>query len=221
MKNSGLVLLSTIFMLFVLVTPSFADTVYSNLGPGSTYDPGVGLQVCGSAAVCLQQSIADSFTVPAGPGYNLTQLDVAVTNVSGTNSAIIKLLTNSGGSPSSTVLGSWTLTNVPATLSVSSIQPSQTISGISGIGLIGGTQYWLAAFPGASDTADSWMTTSTGAIGRVAFSANGGTAWSPTNSIQEAFDVLGTPLATATPEPGTLTLLGCGLLGLAVLFRRK
>jgi hypothetical protein len=86
-----------------------ADTIYSNLSPGSTYYASAGVCVCGSGYAGVSVSFADAFTVPAGPGYNLTGLDVGVTNYFGTNSGIIELLTNSGGSPG-TVLGSWTLT---------------------------------------------------------------------------------------------------------------
>jgi PEP-CTERM motif len=221
MKNSALVLLLAV-LLFVFVTPAVADIVYTNLGSGSTYIGTSGDGVAGSGTGVGSQSFADPFAVPAGPGYNLTQLDVAVSwNGLGTNSAIIELLTNSGGLPGSTVLGSWTLTNLPAFGTVGSIQPSQTISGISGIPLSGGTQYWLAAFAGASSTFDSWNSNSTGATGTNAFSTNGGTTWIPNGpgARLDAFDVLGTPIAT--PEPGTLTLLGCGLIGLAVAFRRK
>jgi hypothetical protein len=207
--------------LFMVATPAVADSViYTNLGPGFTYDSGNGVPVCGSCEAGSSQAMANLFTVPAGPGYNLTQLNVAVTyNFSGTNSVMIELLADSGGSPGSTVLGSWTLTNLPTFGSVSSIQPSQTISGISGIVLSAGTQYWLAAFASASGTYDIWNY-STGTAGTIAVSNNGGTTWAPFSGVlQTAFDVRGNPLST--PEPGTMTLLGSGLIGLGLALRRK
>jgi len=70
MKNTTLVLAVALFFL----APSVhADTIYSNLGPGSTYigPGGAGNQVC----VCgsgftggIPSLIADAFTVPVGLG---------------------------------------------------------------------------------------------------------------------------------------------------------
>jgi hypothetical protein len=217
-KTAGILVLA--LGLIALASPASADTIYTNLGTGSTYIGGGGDVVAGSGTGS-PQSFANPFIVPAGPGYNLTQLDVGATFAfGGSNSAIIELLTNSGGSPGSTVLGSWTLTNLPPP-ATSSIQPSQTISGISGIALSGSTQYWLAAFAGASSTVDIWNGNSTGATGTNAYSTDGGTTWisNGPGARLDAFDVQGTPLST--PEPGTLTLLGSGLIGLVALFRRS
>jgi hypothetical protein len=56
------------------------------------------------------------------------------------------------------------------------------------------------------------VTSSGNPIAEVTIHDNGGTF---------TIDNFSFPTSIATPEPGTLTLLCCGLLGLAVLFRRK
>jgi len=199
------------------------------LGVGSTYDRTSGYYIFGSGIVCGSSSFAESFTVAAGPGFNLTQIDIALTYIAifGTSSsASVELLANSGGSPGSTVLGSWTLTGLPADGSVSTIQPSQTISGISGISLTGGTTYWLAVPLAPLTPAMLGTSTLPRPLERPIAPQNGGTTWTSAGAAPytlNAFDVLETPVSTAVPEidPTTGTSVLALLIGAVLVIRGR
>jgi hypothetical protein len=203
--------------------PVHADTVASTLSqPGSTYSSAAPYAL-GSACVggC---ELAVPFIVPSGSGFNLTQIDIAIVFADiAPNSAIIELLTNSGSLPGAIVAGGmWTISGLPPAGFATSIQPSQTISGITGITLAGGTEYWLAAFPGSSTSRLGWALDTTGQTGNMAGSGDGGLTWSPTTPglTLGAFDVLGTPVVPA-PEPPAILLFAAGLAGLLHLSQRR
>jgi hypothetical protein len=202
-------------LLLALTSLVHADTVASTLSqPGSTYSNAPPYAL-GSACKggC---ELAVPFTVPAGSGFTLTQIDIAVVLADlAPTSAIIELLTNSGSLPGAIVPGgAWTITGLPLADSATSIQPSQTISGITGITLVGGTVYWLAAFPGVSTSRLGWALDTTGQTGNMAGSGDGGATWSPSTLglTLGAFDVLGTPIVS-TPEPPAILLSAAGLAG--------
>src|SRR5579859_275203 len=220
-------------ILFVCAFPavSLADTVFSNIGSG--YSSVHGLSVNDVAPIGpLSETNSESaslFTVASGSGFDLTQIDIALVddNIAGgiTVNDIydVKLMTNSSGLPG-TVLHTWTLTNVPADDgSVTTIQSSQIISGITGITLTGNTTYWLAAFPHQLGTQGKWMEPTVD-NGTFANSTNFGTTWSATTFTEGAFDILGTP-ATAggspVPEPSSILLFSSGAAGLFGVLRRK
>lgn len=137
-------------------------------------------------------------------------IDVAVIWLgSGTNSANVELFSDASGLPG-TVIRTFNLSNLPS-YGATTIQASQTISGIGGILLTGGTQYWLAVLPGDSTSALDWNDSDVGG-GTNAVSTDGGSTWEPGFGTVQAFDVLGTPVPV--PETSSLSLLGTGILGL-------
>jgi hypothetical protein len=200
--------LSAVAGMLLFVGTAGAATIYNNFGPGDAYC-GCGYAVSGSTSGSGFFQEANAFT-PSGT-FTLTQIDVAIDVVSGTNSASLTLNSDSGGLPGA-VLETWSLPSLPGFPTCCTVE-TVTPSG-SPIVLTSGTQYWLVASPIASDTFAAWMVNSTSASGPRA--TNQGSGFSSDGvSALGAFDVLGTP---GVPEPSTL-LFTAG--GLALLWLRR
>jgi hypothetical protein len=187
--------------LFLVASNSVANagTIFSNLGPGSSYFCCGGTTISGSGSGLGNNFFQEAFT--ASITAAVSQIDVAVSNVSGTNSALVQLTDDVAGfiGPQ---LGAWTLTNLPSFGSASTIQPSQTISGINGINLTAGTSYFLivSSVSPTNDTYDAWNNSGTGPDG---------------------FDVLSSDPST-TPLPTALPLFATGLGAMGLFgWRRK
>jgi len=199
----------------VVATVAKGDTVFSNLGSATPISATHGRFPTPEAFIAMP------LVVPAGPGYDLTQVDIGLTHTSalpGANGATVQLVLDDGsGLPGSFIQG-WTLANLPET-GTTSLQASQMIGGISGTTLTGGAQYWLIAI--GSSTSMTWNFADPEIVGPFAVSIDGGTSWSLVSGLGEsAFDVLGTPLSTSVPEPMTTALVGLGLGALAAARRR-
>ncbi len=193
----------------------FADSVvYSNIGTGGdVYSDIEGWAVIGAASPYgfgYQLAPAFPFT-PASTVY-FTELDIALKYGGvGANSMTVDLMSDNSGPGS--VLESWSISGLPFETTCCSLT---ALSGNGTIPLESGSTYWVGVLPGADDSFGSWAGNTTG-VSATEFE-NEGTGWSQHgfNSVG-AFEVQGSPV----PEPGTLSLLGTGLLGLAGLMRRK
>jgi len=195
-----------------------ADTLYSNLGTGtSVYNCCTGWTVAGTGTIGTSFIAANEFQVTTSG--SVSQIDVAVGLVVGPDSFYLDITTNNNGVPGS-VLASFTgLTSNGNNFGSCCILTS--ITGISGLNLSTGTNYWMVIGP-TSTTATTWeaWNFSNSATGNDDYSTDGGKTWNM-NGTQPtgAFDILGG--APSTPEPTSLLLFGSGLLGVIGAFRRK
>jgi hypothetical protein len=198
---------ASVLAVSVMVLPiaSKADTIFSNFGPGDSFQTNEGYTVSGSQLVSgLNLDQAMGFT--PGSSFNLTQIDIAMSFVAGHNAVNLSLNADAGGLPGA-LLESWFLTNLPSY--GSSFPPEQVTAG-PGVLLSAHQQYWLVAEYVGADTYAKWNVTSAGDTGPRAENVNG--AWFVYNaSARGAFDIVGTPVPV--PEPGTLVLLAAGLFG--------
>lgn len=200
-------------MVSMFSAPALATTIFSTLDGSGKYDAGDAWTI-GSSPVSF--SSASGFVSPGN--FSLEQIDVGLSNVTGTNSATVSLWTDAAGVPG-TLLGSWSVSNLPAFGATDSALT--TISGISGIDLLAGAAYFLAVAPGAGDTWDTWNW-STVSTGDVLYSTDGGATWGTNGGAQAlgAFVLIGST-GGSVPEPITITLFGAGLAGAAAMRRRR
>jgi hypothetical protein len=210
-SNRHLSRLVTAFIwVYIFGSSANADTIFSDFGPGESALSN-GLCVYGSSIApdCSLMPNDFSALTPASlflsPGnYDVTQIDVALFNLAGTNSAVISLYTAANFE----LLGSWGVSGQPS----EDTPVITTISGISGIALTAGAAYYLEISPGGADTQDGWDLNAVGFTGYVLDSFITGVQTLP------AFDVLGTPLASV-PEPAPLLISSLALLVLVVVHR--
>lgn len=149
------------------------------------------------------QSNANLFT--SGESGNVAQIDIAVGYVSGSNSFNVSLWTNNSGTPG-TQLAAWN--NLTSSTQYGECCGLVTISGISGVSLTAGQQYFLVLSPSSlnSSTSEEWNLNNQLAAGLDVFSLDGGLTWNSRGQMTlGAFDVIGSDAGghEGTPPPQT------------------
>ncbi len=183
----------------------FAGTVYSNFGIGYDHLPSTGYPVDSA------NYFGAEFT--AAIGGSVSQIDVALTSISGSSNAEASLWTATSTDTPDTKIGSWTLTNFPSDFTCCDYA---SVTGITGVDLLAGDKYFLV-IAGIGDAFFGWDQNSINDLGKYSHTTDGITWSAPVSYQLPAFDVI----ATDVPEPFSLLLFGSGLAGLLPVIRRK
>jgi hypothetical protein len=188
-----------------------ADTIYSNFGPGQTYNTAAGFGL--GFFINATQVVAMPF-VPTETA-TLTDVILALNQTMGTSPVNVFIESSSGGAPGSVLDSLTQVGNLPTTPSLVDFICS-TCSALDA-----GTMYFVVGQQ--SDPADhtSWLNTLSGTgtfYSNLTGSATG--PWSPVpGAASSAFEVNGTP--APTPEPSSITFIATGIAALVGVANRK
>ena len=161
--------------------------IFDNFGTNHAYSCCVGWTVSEPGSVVGTSMAANAFT-PTQAAV-VTRIEIALSNVLGTNNATIELTSDSGGLPG-TVLESEAVSGQPSFGTCCGFTTVFTAS----IPVLAGHRYWVGAIAGpndANDTWDAWTWNSTGQTGPVAFDSGSGWVLDSSSATEGAFAVLG------------------------------
>ena len=120
------------------------------------------------------------------PGANatVTELEIAVQNIGGTNGVTIALYSDAGGKPA-TALASKNVTGLPASGSCCKVT---TVKFRKGVAIAAGTPYWVVLETGSKTSTawDSWGYNTTDQVDPLVSSINTGSGWGP-GAVMPAF----------------------------------
>jgi hypothetical protein len=203
-----------------------AATLFSNLGNnGSVYstnttnpDDSYAVEANGPSFQFWQLS-AFEFTVSGTGNFELTEIDLGVTNLSAPDTFTASIWTNNNGAPGSELAGaSW---NLATTVKAGHCCGLTSEKGITNVTLVGGQDYWMVLGPQNSNDGsfNLWMATTKGSDVTGLFSPDGGSSWQSNgySALPGAFDVIGTAEEASTPEPQALYLTAPAIAALLLL----
>lgn len=204
-KFLSLVILLVLFAMFAGIANAFViyDNMEGNVYDGTSYD-----LITGSGAFIGSNYVAEPFIAWDGD-YTLCSIEIPVSIDAGTSSLIVALLADDSGTPGSLIesIG-------PTTIGSGIVQFNSVTHPV----LYDYTQYWVAVYPGGSDTWASWYLT-TNSVGSLAYNEND-EGWTVDESSLPAMRVNG---CDPVPEPSSILMLlsGAGALGGIIIRRRK
>jgi hypothetical protein len=212
MKKSSILAASILLLAGVIArVPAYADSVlYSDLGSGGSIYSNYGAwTVAGSASgYGMSETNASLFTVVGSGSLSVSQIDLAVSNIfNSLDTFNASIWTDNAGLPGTQVTGAFwglsTTTNYGTCCSL------VTTTGITGVTLTGGQQYFMVLDPvSLSDASwNGWNLNNQGVSGLM---VQNGFSVGTTYPLG-AFDVLGD---TSVPEPCPLLLILSGLVAL-------
>jgi hypothetical protein len=186
----------------VAMLPAQGAVLFSNLGPGDTFNTASG------NVIDNNQYVASNFT--ASETASITSLRLALRSSSASAFDLIVSLRSPGSFPTGSVLESWTISGSSLSQSTAQIE---TLISLTNPLLTSGETYWIRLESQvASPSRFVWHMNSTGDQG-IAISQTQGTSWlSGPFATAPAFEVNG----SAVPEPSAALLLIGGLSMLGV-----
>jgi len=198
-----------VWLLLFVASEARADTiVFSNFGPGMTFNQLQGIGVTGSGDVFGGFIPAYAFTPTETFTFSSAQLPMNL--VTGPNHFQVLLMTSSGGLPG----------NIIETITVSAPTSAGIVTANSALHpvLTSRTQYWLAVFAPEPNTFGIWNFSLNDFSTPQALAFNSPTGpWVLNNVNRSAFQINGEPV----PEPSTMLLLGTGLAALGTAVRKR
>lgn len=201
--------LAALLLLTGLSPAVAAGTValFSNYGPGDTYDGSWGWGIKGSAASGGYRAQAQRFT-PATTAY-LSSIEVSLFRSSGSGRSNFLLVEDSGGYPTGSLIESFSNVLYSSHRNLVSVEQPLLQAGVT---------YWLRAEPYDSTTISGWYANNQGAATTFGYSFTPG-GWDimpPPAPADGVFRINAVPV----PEPQTLALCLMGA-GLWAIGRRK
>ena len=201
--------------------PALAQqTFFTDLGPmGNEYQGGTGWTVSGTGTVGTSFTAANLFTSLASG--SVSQIDLAVGYVAGDNAFYAAIFTDNSGLPGTQL---WREDNLSSSQSFGGCCGLVTVTGISGLSLAAGQQYFVVLGPETLNSTvwEAFNWNNQGVNGLDLYSEDGGNTWNSngTGNPLGAFDILGST-GSSVPEPSSMILLGTGLVGAFGTMRKK
>ena len=213
--------LGSVSLLLACTVRLKADTIYTNLGLGQTFDT-TQASVLGHSSNGNTYVLASTFipTEDAMPTAVLMAIGLLASSQKPPLNIYIESSVN--GLPGSILDSFSPVGNVSFQASLVQFSCSSCLQSLTA-----GTTYWLVAQESNPAVNISWYYTGTanhpGGTAPAALNKTGSATgpWISNTSTTTAFQVNGTPVVSAVPEPGTWLLVGSGIIAAAFLRSRE